>query len=122
MARLVIADASPLIGLAKIGGLVWLKQLFGEVWIPQQVLDEVLPGQGFPEESIIQAAFIDAWLRVPDSIPLTPALPDLDEGESACIRFALGQDRVLYRFQEPWWRICSIVANRISFIWINIRQ
>lgn len=91
MARLVIADASPLIALAKIDGLVWLEQLFGEVWIPRQVLVEVLPHQGFPEEAIIQAALTDGWLRVPDSIPVMPQLPDLDEGESACIRFALAQ-------------------------------
>ena len=31
MARLVLADASPLIGLARVDGLRWLPPLFGTV-------------------------------------------------------------------------------------------
>ena len=37
MARVVIADASPLIGLAIVDGLQWLPHLFGEVWLPEIV-------------------------------------------------------------------------------------
>ena len=44
MARYVISDASPLIGLAIVDGLAWVPQLFGAVWIPPSVLREVLPG------------------------------------------------------------------------------
>jgi hypothetical protein len=37
MARLVLTDVSPLIGLARIDGLVWLGELFGVVWMPPEV-------------------------------------------------------------------------------------
>jgi predicted nucleic acid-binding protein len=34
MAAVVISDASPLIGLARVNGIGWLKELFKEVLIP----------------------------------------------------------------------------------------
>lgn len=37
MARLVLTDASPLIGLARVQGLTWLADLFGEVVMPMEV-------------------------------------------------------------------------------------
>lgn len=46
MARYVLSDASPLIGLAIVDGLAWLPALFNEVWIPPSVQREVLPGVG----------------------------------------------------------------------------
>jgi len=91
MARQVLTDASPLIGLCIVEGLPWLRQLFGQVWLPAQVHDEVV-GRGFPGEQAILQAQAAGWLRltapVPDQ-PDQPELPDLDEGEAACIRLAL---------------------------------
>jgi predicted nucleic acid-binding protein len=89
-ARLVLADASPLIGLAIVDGLRWLPDLFGEVWMPRSVRGEVLPGiQARGETEIaasIKAKHLRVWTRV---IPeVSPPLPDLDEGESDCIRIA----------------------------------
>ena len=46
MARLVLTDASPLIGLARLDGLTWLGALFGVVWMPDEVRREVLSGSG----------------------------------------------------------------------------
>lgn len=89
MARLVLTDASPVIGLARVQGLSWLHALFGEVWMPAEVRQEVLPGSGLPDEAGILAAENAGWLRVCALTPLMPDLPDLDEGESACIRIAL---------------------------------
>jgi predicted nucleic acid-binding protein len=91
MAGLVLSDASPLIALSRVGGLVWLEQLFGTVWLPQAVRDEVLSGQALPGEADIAAAMSAGWLRVHPSTPTTPELPDLDEGEAACIRIALSE-------------------------------
>jgi predicted nucleic acid-binding protein len=86
---LIIADASPLIGLARIGGLAWCPKLFGQVIVTPTVLKEVLPGRGIPDETAIQAALDAGWL--------TPwkrsfSLGDLDEGESECIALALQLD------------------------------
>ena len=96
MAGLVLSDASPLIGLARIDGLAWLHHLFGQVHIPPEVRAEVLPGLGFAEERTLRAAESAGWLTVhavaPPQRPL-PNLPDLDEGEAACIRIALSHVR-----------------------------
>ena len=89
MARLVLTDASPLIGLARVEGLSWLRALFGEVWMPSEVQSEVLPKKGLPDEYAILAALDAGWLKVRGPTPTGPALPDLDEGEAACIRLAL---------------------------------
>lgn len=89
MARRVLSDASPLIALASVEGLDWLQALFGEVWIPPEVRAEVVGSRGFAGEQAIADAMADGWLRVAESVPSTPELPDLDEGESACIRLAL---------------------------------
>lgn len=42
--RLVVADASPLIGLAAAGAFDLLRRLFGQVTITDSVRDEVLAG------------------------------------------------------------------------------
>ncbi len=90
MARLVLTDASPLIGLSLVDGLPWLAALFGEVWMPEEVRSEVLSGSGFPGEQAIRGAMGRGWLRL-WSQPLGELpLPDLDEGEAACIRIAMG--------------------------------
>ena len=56
MARLVLTDASPLIALARIDALDWLRALFGTVWMPPEVHAEVLPGRGLADEAAIAAA------------------------------------------------------------------
>lgn len=91
MVAIVISDASPLIGLARVNGIAWLKELFGEVLIAEVVADEVITG-GFPaEEERIHAALEAGWLRIAGPIPAGPELPDLDEGEAASIRLALAE-------------------------------
>jgi predicted nucleic acid-binding protein len=92
MARLVLSDASPLIALSRVNGLAWLPSLFGTVSMPPEVYSEVLPGLGLPGEDAITQAMNAGWLDVTGPPPGTPALPELDEGESACIRVALAHD------------------------------
>ncbi len=91
MAGRVLSDASPLIGLARVDGLEWLKVLFGAVWVPQEVRDKVLSGRALPDEQAIRAAFDRGSLQVSEGALDTPELPDLDEGEAACIRIALAE-------------------------------
>lgn len=89
MAAIVISDASPLIALARVNGLLWLQQLFTEVVVTDVVLAEVLTGR-YPEtEAPIQQALAAGWLQVCSVDTTEPALPDLDEGEAASIRLAL---------------------------------
>jgi predicted nucleic acid-binding protein len=93
MARYVISDASPLIGLAIVDGLAWLPALFGAVWILPSVQREVLPGANARGEPEIAAAIKSKALRVwKKSIPVPTAnTGDLDEGETDCIRIALSE-------------------------------
>lgn len=88
MARLILSDASPLIGLARVDGLGWLRVLLGTVHIPREVAAEVLPGLGQPGEAAIADAVDAGWLVVMPVTPAGPPLPELDEGEAACIRLA----------------------------------
>ncbi|AHE96968.1 DUF3368 domain-containing protein [Thioalkalivibrio paradoxus] len=92
MARLVLSDASPLIALSRVNGLAWLPSLFGAVTMPPEVYREVLPGLDLPGEDAITQALSAGWLHIAGPGPGTPALPELDEGESACIRIALAHD------------------------------
>lgn len=89
MAGRVLSDASPLIGLARVDGLPWLGALFGEVWVPAEVEREVLSGRPMPDETAIRAAFDSGILKRCPPAPTVPDLPELDEGEAACIRIAL---------------------------------
>ncbi len=92
MARLVLSDASPLIGLAIADGLPWLRDLFGQVWVPPEVRSEVITGGGFRGEAAIAAVFSAGWLREWTApLPAGAPMPDLDEGEAACIRIGLAQ-------------------------------
>jgi len=101
VAAIVIADASPLIALARVNGLLWLQQLFTEVAVTEVVLAEVLTGR-YPEtETPIQQALEAGWLQAAAVSTSDPPLPDLDEGEAASIRLALNSgDRVLLLIDE----------------------
>lgn len=87
----VIADASPLIGLTRVGGLEWLAQLFGRVYLTPTVLREVLPGTQQRGEKEIQTSLNAGWLQVwREPIAALPIdLGDLDSGESESIALAL---------------------------------
>ena len=89
MAAIVISDASPLIALARVNGLLWLQQLFTEVVVTDVVLAEVLTGRYLDTEAPIEQALAAGWLQVVVVDSSEPALPDLDEGEAASIRLAL---------------------------------
>lgn len=117
MARLVLTDASPLIGLARVDGLAWLEALFGVVWMPEEVRREVLAGSGAGDEQAIEAAEIAGFLRVwPAAAPDKPDLPDLDEGESACIRIALaeGGDALLLMDERAGRAVASEHGLRVA--------
>ena len=97
MAAIVISDASPLIALARVNGIQWLRELFTEVLVTDAVLREVLTGR-FPDtEERIQAGITSGWLKPVVVEATEPVLPDLDEGEAASIRLALkhGDDALL---------------------------
>lgn len=101
MSRMVVIDASPLIGLAMVDGLKWLPDIFGTVFLPETVKQEVLPGKAARGEEAIAHAINAGWLTVwPETIE--PQLDiDLDAGETDCINLGLSYaDKVLLIMDE----------------------
>ncbi len=89
MTRIVVIDASPLIGLAMVDGLQWLPKLFETVFLPNTVRQEVLPGKAAPGEQAITEAIRAGWIKV-WSEPIEQRLDiDLDAGETDCINLGL---------------------------------
>jgi predicted nucleic acid-binding protein len=109
MARIVVIDSSPLIGLALVGGLEWLPSLFGEVYLPETVRQEVLPGKNAPGEPAIEHALAQNWITVwPNPIEAKLDI-DLDAGETDCINICLSDpNQVLLIMDE---RAGRAVAN-----------
>jgi predicted nucleic acid-binding protein len=62
MARLILSDASPLIVLARVSGLPWLRALFGEIVIPETVREEILDRGVWPGMESLREA-IEAGSR-----------------------------------------------------------
>ena len=82
-------DASPLIGLARVVGLIWLPRLYGAAYVTRAVREEVLAGRGLPGESEIRSALRRKHLRLFLKRPAQPDLPGLDEGEASTLRAAV---------------------------------
>jgi predicted nucleic acid-binding protein len=89
MKRIVIADASALIALAKIDHLFILQDLFGEVWLAPTVLLELRLAEFSATGSALQIALDAAWLRVNPEPIANVVLTGLDAGETQSILQAL---------------------------------
>lgn len=95
MTSIVIADASPLIALARIEHLHLLHSLFGQVSMTITVQQEVMFSQAFIEINTLQAALDAGWLQIQEPIvdvdtdPSRNKLVDgLDPGERSSIEWA----------------------------------
>jgi hypothetical protein len=88
----VIANASPLIALAKIDRFSLLKQLFEEIWIPDAVWEEVVvQGMGKPAADLTLAAKQELWLQrhsTVDKLAVEVLQATLGAGEAEAIVLA----------------------------------
>jgi predicted nucleic acid-binding protein len=85
----IIADAGPLIALAKINQLDLLQQLFSEVLLTESVKKEVLALQS-NDALLIKEAIDNGWLKcVADPTLKTMVSRSLGLGEKTAIEFAL---------------------------------
>jgi len=94
----VVSNASPLIGLVRIGKLDLISKLFGALDIPSAVWDEVVI-QGGTHPGVLEVKSTD-WIKTHTVVnhPLVMALEqDLDAGEAEAIALALdaGADLLL---------------------------
>ena len=87
--RLVVADASPLIGLAAAEGFHLLRGLFGQVAVTPDVRDEVFAGGDLPGARELASAIREGWVRVEPQPPDATEFPDLDAGEASTLALAI---------------------------------
>ncbi len=88
--RLVVADASPLIGLAVAGEFDLLRKLFGRIMITGSVRDEVLRGGNLPGSLELSNAIRTGWAVVVEAPLDTAAYPGLGAGEASTLGYAAG--------------------------------
>ncbi len=95
---IIVSDATPLIGLAKIEQLALLQDMFGEVLIPPAVFKEVVTNAPkTPDAAMISRS---AWIRVrkiADISRVDYLRVDLDPGEaeSLVLAYELNADWIL---------------------------
>lgn len=98
MAQVVIADAGPLLALAKLDLLNLLEQLFGVVLIPEAVYNECLAKSGLDSQRIQQAVEnqqLKIILEAVDKADRLKLSRSFGDGEQAAIRLALQQEASL---------------------------
>ena len=89
--RVVIADAGPLIALARIDSLGLLRGLFGRVCITVTVRNEILPVTPvFSDADVLTGVLAEGWIDVVDAPPTDwkPLNPGVDAGEASAIHAA----------------------------------
>jgi len=90
----VVSDSTPLIYLAKIGKLHFLRELFAEVLIPEEVYKEtVVVGKekGYLDASIIEELVKDGLIVVKSADITKLKNVPIEQGEKAAISLALNQ-------------------------------
>lgn len=96
---LVVADASPLIILARVGMLDLVRELYGPVRVPSVVWAEAVDGK--PDASDVVALRTATWIVVDIGADADPVARELeavlDRGEAAAIALAVlrGADTLL---------------------------
>lgn len=92
---MIVADAGPLIALARVRQLDLLRRLYRQVLIPPAVLHELAPGSGRPGAAVLEDALGSGWLAE-QSATHTNAVselgPLLDRGEADAIALAMQAD------------------------------
>ncbi len=58
----IVADATPVVYLAKVGKLQLLKQLYEDVIVPPKIREELFTGK-HPETAVIEEAYNAGWLE-----------------------------------------------------------
>ena len=115
MTGIVVADAGPLIGLARARRLELLQRLYDSAWIPPAVRDELQVSSKRPGASRLESALASGWLEIHDlpestDTSLTRLAPLVDAGEAEAIVLA---ERIEGRFLLiDDWRGRSIAKRR----------
>ena len=113
MTRIVVADAGPLIGMARIGQLSLLQNIYGSIIIPPKVFEELKIPSDKPGASAVSKAIKARWIKIvelkrpSDSISLRLLV---DAGEAESIQLAFEQNAHLLIIDDRKGR--KIAKNR----------
>jgi predicted nucleic acid-binding protein len=110
MPRFVVADASPLIGLAAAGVFTVIRELFGTVTITRLVKDEVTARGALPGAAELDAAMREGWIRVAATPMETWHLEQIDAGEASTIALAARHEGALVLMDDAQGR--ALAAGR----------
>ena len=95
MTRIVVADAGPLIGMARIGHLSLLQSLYNSIIIPPLVFEELKIPSDKPGARAVSEAINNGWIKIVElKRPSDSAILRLlvDAGEAESIQLALEQN------------------------------
>jgi predicted nucleic acid-binding protein len=95
MTKFVVADSSPLIGLAAAGVFDVARRLFGSLTITRLVKDEIEARSERPGARELVAAMRAGWIRVAPTPLETWRFEQIDPGEASTIALALAHDDAL---------------------------
>jgi len=88
----VVSNTSPILNLAIIGKLSFLREQFGEVLIPGAVLEELHVEEELPGSQTVRGAIKDGWIKieeVKENAVVRAMRRDLDMGEAEAIALAM---------------------------------
>ena len=97
---LIITDAIPLIGLAKIGRLGLLRELTGELWIPRAVWLEVTAGASGRAEAGDLVSLLAGAVRDIDPVLAEKFIRQVDLGEAAAVALAIASPGCLLLIED----------------------
>lgn len=89
MNKLIIADAGPLIALARLHQISLLQQIFGRVLVTEIVFAECAGRSDFPESALIQEAITRKQLELCASPDFSAYTQKIDAGEASAIAVAI---------------------------------
>jgi predicted nucleic acid-binding protein len=95
MDRFVVADSSPLIGLATAGAFDVARRLYDTLTITRLVKDEIEARTDRPGARELDAAMRAGWIRVAPTPLETWRFEQLDAGEASTIALALEHENAL---------------------------
>jgi hypothetical protein len=122
---IVVANTTPLIGLATIQRFDLLQQLFGEIHIAQAVYDEaVVRGreEGGAKREVSTATWIKT-VRVQDRLAVDVLLDEMDLGEAETIVLAreIGADWVLMDEKRGRRKLTELGTKKIGTLGILLK-
>ena len=95
MTSIVVADAGPLIGMARTGHLSLLQQLYNSILIPPRVFEELKISSGKPGAKVVSEALNAGWIEIADLKRASDSAILrllIDAGEAESIQLALEQN------------------------------